>query len=189
MYWEKLKNKKKIKNLKVIYGCSINEALSHIDLHVTSEGCTTTFESCFKKIPTIEICEKNSNYIKNEFYKQNIKLNTNKVYKYDDLIFYIEKFKKRKNLLPPKKNISKYKEFNYYKIDGNRALIYANQIDRYISNISFNNNFITKIKFIFSIILNIKTIKYSLFSIKTVIKLIIFKKYTYQILDLKQKKI
>ena len=96
--------------------------------------------------------------------------------------------KKEKIYYHQKKNISKYKEFNYYKIDGNRALIYANQIDRYISNISFNNNFITKIKFIFSIILNIKTIKYSLFSIKTVIKLIIFKKYTYPNFRFKNKK-
>ena len=105
LYWKKIVNKKMIKNLKVIYGCSINEALSHADLHLTSEGCTTTFESCYKNIPTIEICEKNSDYVNNEFYRQNIMLNNNKVYDYNDLIFYFEKFKKGKNLLPLKKTL------------------------------------------------------------------------------------
>ena len=85
-----------MKNLHILFGCSINEALSYADMHITSEGCTTTFESCYKRIPTIEICEKNSNYIKNEFYQPNIKLNKNKVYNYKDLENFFEKFKKKK---------------------------------------------------------------------------------------------
>lgn len=179
LYWNKLKKKAKMKNLHILFGCSINEALSYADMHITSEGCTTTFESCYKRIPTIEICEKNSNYIKNEFYQPNIKLNKNKVYNYKDLENFFEKFKKKKNLLPLKKDIAKYIEYNYCKIDGKRALIYAKQIDKYLSKLNIKNNYASKIKFMLTLLLSLKNLKYFFFSLKVFVKIILFQKYSY----------
>jgi len=179
LYWNKLKNEAKMKNLHILFGCSINEALSYADMHITSEGCTTTFESCYKKIPTIEICEKNSNYIKNEFYQPNIKLNKNKVYNYKDLENFFEKFKKKKNLLPLKKDIAKYIEYNYCKIDGKRALIYAEQIDKYLSKINIKNNYAGKIKFMLTLLLSFKNLEYFFFSLKVFVKRFLFQKYSY----------
>ena len=77
---------------------------------------------------------------------------------------------------------------NYYKLDGKRSLIYVSQIDKYISKLSFNKNHITKIKFLFSIILNSHTTKYFMFSLKVLIKLILFKKYSYPEFKFKNKK-
>ena len=64
-------------------------------------------------------------------------------------------------------------------IDGKRALIYAKQIDKYLSKLNIKNNYTSKIKFMLTLLLSFKNLKYFFFSLKVFVKRILFQKYSY----------
>tara|TARA_B100000963_G_scaffold359267_1_gene386060 strand:- start:4905 stop:6239 length:1335 start_codon:yes stop_codon:yes gene_type:complete len=148
IYWKNfVKKNNKYNNLHLIYGIDINEFLSISKLHITVEGCNTTFESINKKIPTAEILINEKSKDK-EFYKSHLELCENKINSIEDFEKNIIKFLiKKKKFSVDKRKINNYIKLHYTVVDDNRCKAYANYLSKYIKQIN-KKNYISRLFYI-----------------------------------------
>lgn len=169
-YWIKLSRKQK--NIKVLYGIDISDFLKLSSLHITVEGCNTTFESIYNKINTAEI-KLNKTFSKLDMSEITLELCRYKIFNFDDLKNIIHKvFVKKKKLLTDKSKLDKYIKFHYYKIDNLRCKKYADTINKFIK-IKNEEYYLQRVSSLFIIFKNKEIFSNLYFILKEVIKKLI----------------
>ena len=120
LIWEKFE--KKYKNIHVIYGLDISEFLKISNLHITVEGCNTTFEALYNNISVGEICLEKT-FAKKEMNNITLNLCENKIHtfkNFDNLIYDI--FFNKKNFIN-KGKLKTYIKFHFHRVDDKRYKI------------------------------------------------------------------
>lgn len=173
IYWKLFIKNNKLKNLHLVYGLNIDEFLSISNLHISIEGCNTTYEAIQRNVPTAEIFIKDKTKYK-EYHKAHLELCSNKIKNLKDFDkFIINYIIKNKKIKIDKKNLKNYIKLHYHIVDNQRCKAYATYLYNYLIKCN-NKNYISRWIFIIkNIIKNNKSRIYLFFLLKLCIKKII----------------
>ena len=133
-YWNYLE--KKISNLKIVKGLTIENFLNLSDLNISHNLCSSTFEAKLLNIPTIEL---QTNFFKKYFSKIHQNIADDVTIESEKIISIINKeYKKKNKKRNQNKKIYNYVKSFFFKFDGERCRDYAKNIDIFLKKKKHN---------------------------------------------------
>ena len=159
---------KKRKNIIILFGMDISNFLKLSSLHITVEGCNTTFEALYNKIPTAEICL-DKDYSKLELDNITLKLCENKINSTKDFEEILNNTFKRQKFNFNFVLLKKYIKYHFYKIDDQRCKKYAKSIDKFIKKKN-KESYIRRLTSLFLIFKHKESISMIYFIFKEILK-------------------
>lgn len=129
-YWNKLE--KKISNLRIVKGITIENFLKLSDLNISHNLCSSTFEAKLFNLPTIEM---QTRFSKKYFLRIHQNIADFITLKPEKILSIISKQINKKNKNNKKnKKIKNYINNFFFKFDGERCRNYARSIDNFLQN-------------------------------------------------------